>query len=131
MECIGGDSTERCSIKADKFKLSQVLRNLLSNACKFVSENHGTIQVVVETINSDNNSNRTSSRGASAFEGSVAMVRISVKDNGCGISKINQGRMFGQYVQFNAGELQQGKGSGLGLWISKSEYYLRELLTVV
>jgi len=121
LECIGGENTERCSIKADRFKLSQVLRNLLSNACKFVPENNGTIHVVVETIhhNKHNNSNRNRS-GASAFEGSVAMVRISVKDNGCGISKANQSRMFGQYVQFNAGELQQGKGSGLGLWISKS-----------
>lgn len=40
---------------------------------------------------------------------------------GAGISKENQRKLFGQYVQFDAGALQKGGGSGLGLWISKGE----------
>lgn len=48
-------------------------------------------------------------------------LRITVTDTGYGISKENQTKLFGQYVQFNAAALQQGKGSGLGLWISKSK----------
>jgi signal transduction histidine kinase len=47
-------------------------------------------------------------------------LRISVIDSGYGISKDDQKKLFGQYVQFNANELQQGKGSGLGLWIARS-----------
>jgi signal transduction histidine kinase len=50
-------------------------------------------------------------------------IRISVKDTGYGISKLNQSELFGQYVQFNGNSLQQGKGSGLGLWISKSNLF--------
>lgn len=46
-------------------------------------------------------------------------VVISVSDTGAGISTENQSRLFNQYVQFNASVLQKGKGSGLGLWISK------------
>lgn len=46
-------------------------------------------------------------------------LRIAVTDSGAGISIENQRKLFGQYVQFNAAALQQGKGSGLGLWISK------------
>lgn len=46
-------------------------------------------------------------------------IRISVQDSGVGISKENQELLFGRYVQIKPGELQQGKGSGLGLWISK------------
>ena len=45
--------------------------------------------------------------------------RLEVKDSGAGISPENQKKLFGQYVQFNAGKLQKGNGSGLGLWISK------------
>ena len=49
----------------------------------------------------------------------INYLRIEVKDSGAGISEDNQKKLFGQYVQFNAGNLQQGNGSGLGLWISK------------
>ena len=43
-----------------------------------------------------------------------------------GISTENQKKLFGQYVQFNAGKLQKGNGSGLGLWISKGIVELHE-----
>ena len=46
----------------------------------------------------------------------VSMVRISVTDSGAGISKENQDRLFKEIVQFNAGKLQNGQGSGIGLW---------------
>jgi len=48
--------------------------------------------------------------------GSNPIVRISVKDAGIGISKENQKRLFREIVQFDAAALQQGKGSGIGLW---------------
>jgi signal transduction histidine kinase len=46
----------------------------------------------------------------------VDMIRISVTDFGPGISKENQKRLFHEIVQFDAAKLQQGKGSGIGLW---------------
>lgn len=39
-----------------------------------------------------------------------------MKDSGVGISAENQRRLFNEIVQFNAAELQNGNGSGLGLW---------------
>jgi signal transduction histidine kinase len=95
------DSSDR-DVNVDKFKINQVLRNLLSNALKFTPRD-GEVNMLVET----------------RYENKC--VRLSVVDSGCGISKENQTKLFGQYVQFNASALQQGKGSGLGLWISKSE----------
>ena len=106
-ECVDSSSNwmQSTFIKADKFKLSQVLRNFLSNAMKFSPKRKGKVDVKVE---------RRQLR-----EGEV--VRVSVQDNGVGISLENQKRLFGQYVQFSANALQNGQGSGLGLWISKSK----------
>lgn len=46
-------------------------------------------------------------------------VRIDVKDSGIGMTGEQLEKLFGQGVQFNVNELQAGKGSGLGLWITK------------
>lgn len=45
-------------------------------------------------------------------------LRVRVTDSGCGISPEDQQRLFGQFVQFKAEQLQRGQGSGLGLWIA-------------
>ena len=45
---------------------------------------------------------------------------IEIKDNGAGISEVNQRRLFKEVVQFNPELLQNGGGSGLGMCISKS-----------
>lgn len=99
-------------IKGDKFKLAQVIRNLCSNALKFTPA-HGFVDVRL-TLVSPNESKLGRDLGPA--------VRMAVRDSGAGISAENQRKLFGQYVQFNAGKLQQGKGSGLGLWISKSNH---------
>ena len=49
----------------------------------------------------------------------VGMVHISVKDSGVGMTEDNLSNLFQEGVQFNANQLQGGKGSGLGLWVSK------------
>ena len=52
--------------------------------------------------------------------GAAGVLRIHVTDTGAGISKQHQAKLFSPYIQFNAGKLQKGQGSGLGLWISRS-----------
>ena len=44
---------------------------------------------------------------------------VEVSDDGPGMSQDQLERLFGLGVQFNPNDLQSGKGSGLGLWISK------------
>ena len=76
------------------------------------------------------NSSSSSSNNSAAVTNSV--LRVEVIDSGAGISKENQTKLFGQYVQFNANALQKGGGSGLGLWISKGEWIrLSNLLSVL
>ena len=63
-----------------------------------------------------------SGRGEEALEeGTAGLLRIHVTDTGAGISKQHQAKLFSPYIQFNAGKLQKGQGSGLGLWISRSK----------
>jgi CheY-like chemotaxis protein len=45
---------------------------------------------------------------------------IVVRDNGVGMSKENQKKLFHEVVQFNPEVLQAGGGSGLGLWITNN-----------
>jgi signal transduction histidine kinase len=109
-------------IKADKFKLNQVLRNFVSNALKFCDPSNGEVRVVVERKAVPGNLVRPISSPSAEPIMVNNVVRVSVSDNGFGISEENQKKLFGKHVQFNAGQQQKGGGSGLGLWISKSKF---------
>ena len=87
-------------VYGDKAKLSQVFRNLISNAIKF-TPSEGSVTMTLMTLN-------TSKR-----------VRIEVQDTGAGMSREQRERLFQEVVQFNAKELQNGQGSGLGLFLSR------------
>lgn len=124
MRCVDEASmwTDKYRIRADKFKLSQVIRNFMSNALKFARSTGGAVEVIVEKIVSpERKVIHTPNAVPMVRVCTQEFVRVSVVDNGCGMSIENQRKLFGQYVQFNASELQKGGGSGLGLWISKSK----------
>lgn len=119
---IGAQRTEsqwfdRVAVDVDPFKLSQVVRNLLSNAIKFTPPD-GRVTVLLEPL--FDVAAVLGPDEARASDDEPLFLRISVSDSGAGISAADQRRLFGQYVQFNASKLQKGKGSGLGLWITKS-----------
>jgi len=105
------------SIEVDEFKISQVIRNMLSNALKFTPP-EGQVSMDIEIVLASPENSAVRSISKRKFD---RIVRLSVKDTGPGIALEDQKKLFGKYVQFNAGALQKGKGSGLGLWISKSE----------
>jgi signal transduction histidine kinase/CheY-like chemotaxis protein len=116
-----------CYVVIDTYKMSQVIRNLVSNALKFTST-HGTVKIVVGIVfkeNSETQSSRSQwwfskKTAATAPEAHLGTewVRISVVDNGAGIAPENVGKLFKQIIQFDANRLQEGKGTGLGMFIS-------------
>jgi len=84
---------------ADAFRISQVLANLVANAINYTQEG-GEITVNVQKI-----------------EG---FLEISVSDNGPGIPAEALKKLFTKFFRVS-GALEQGsKGTGLGLFISKS-----------
>lgn len=127
------------ALHVDPHRMSQVLRNLLSNALKFTPSG-GLVALLISRVsrrefkhlqkyppshvrslkrNAVQPLEVTSGTLGAAKELLNNCVRIEITDTGAGISEENQKKLFGQYMQFHAGRLQGGKGSGLGLWISK------------
>ncbi len=91
-------------LKSDEMKLSQIIRNLVSNALKFSEK--GEVRVAAGTEPGD-------------------WIRISVSDQGIGIAPENQQRIFEEFIQIENDIQKNFKGTGLGLPLAKK---LTELL---
>ncbi len=96
-------------VKGDPTRLRQVLTNLLNNALKF-TERGGQVRLSAWRLGGDPASHRL------AFE---------VRDNGIGISKAAQRRLFEPFTQADESTTRRFGGTGLGLAIS------RELVTLM
>ena len=85
----------------DKLRLSQVFMNLVSNALKFTKD--GEIKIIATLEKT---------------EGTKSFIKFEVTDNGIGIAKHDQEKIFEKFVQI---ERKEGdyQGTGLGLSIVK------------
>ncbi|MCM1089385.1 MAG: ATP-binding protein [Butyrivibrio sp.] len=89
---------------ADQMRISQVLINLLGNAVKFTN-NKGEIVLTVQERGTEENG--------------LIRVYFAVRDNGVGISKEDQKRVFRSFEQArDASSVSKQQGTGLGLSIS-------------
>ena len=87
----------------DRERLTQVLTNLLTNAVKFTPE-YGAVHV---------------SAGATHKGDGTVILRTEVIDNGIGISKERQNKIFSLFEQGEGSTTRERGGIGLGLPISK------------
>ena len=87
----------------DDQRLTQVLTNLLSNACKFTQED-GKISASVFLDSEENN---------------ICTLRFEVADSGIGISEEQQKKIFNVFEQAENSTTRKYGGTGLGLTISK------------
>jgi signal transduction histidine kinase len=105
------DIVVRCDVPpdlqvfADKNMLTTIIRNLLSNAIKFTPHN-GEILILSQ-----------GAKNPAAYEN--PFVDILVKDNGIGISKEDQAKLFSLEDKFKSKGTDQESGTGLGLIICK------------
>jgi signal transduction histidine kinase len=86
-------------IYADTNMLNTVLRNLISNAIKFTPENG---RIVIKSVKEDSEN-----------------LRISIKDNGLGISKEDIEKLFRIDIHHSTIGTAKEKGTGLGLILCK------------
>ena len=89
-------------VRADAKRLSQILTNLISNACKYTLES-GTIQVSARRVTN----------------GSAAILYVAVKDSGIGIAPEDQEKIFSQFFRADDENVKNVSGTGLGLNINK------------
>ncbi|HET7296433.1 MAG TPA: ATP-binding protein [Gemmatimonadales bacterium] len=86
-------------VTADRVRLRQVLLNLLSNAIKFTTDG-GRITLSARLDDGER-------------------VRVAVSDSGIGIAPGDQGKLFREFVQLDAGASRRYEGTGLGLALCK------------
>lgn len=86
------------TIKADPYRLKQVIINLLSNAIKFTDS--GTIDF--------------------GYRVNDQLIEFFVKDTGIGIPQEFHNSLFQRFVKLDQGDQRLYSGTGLGLAISKS-----------
>ena len=88
-------------LKGSSVRLSQVLMNLIGNACKFTE--NGTIQVLANITNANDK---------------TALISFTVKDTGSGIAKSKLDSIFDEFSQIESSN-RDFQGTGLGLPIVK------------
>ncbi|MBN2824202.1 MAG: response regulator [Campylobacterales bacterium] len=97
------DPTIGRQLKGDPTKIKEVVINLMSNAIKFTGyEGEINVEIVKSKKEGDLNSK----------------ITFSVEDNGIGMTKDQQGRIFEAFSQADASVTRKYGGTGLGLTIS-------------
>ncbi|WP_299515743.1 response regulator [Mucilaginibacter sp.] len=89
-------------IIGDSVRLSQILLNLISNAIKFSDK--GDINVSMAGVDENENN---------------IIIEFIVKDDGIGISKEKQSKIFESFEQATTSTIRRFGGTGLGLSIAK------------
>jgi len=88
-------------LKCNSVRLSQILMNLIGNACKFTEK--GKIDIVIKLLEST---------------ATVAKLEFTIKDTGPGIEKTKLDHVFNEFAQINSSSSAY-QGTGLGLPIVK------------
>jgi signal transduction histidine kinase len=97
---VNTDLQESISCLCDDIRLQQVIINLISNAMDFCPKKNGKINIKLRL--EDN-----------------AHARISVIDNGVGISKSKLDKIFVKFYQVDTSSTREHGGTGLGLSVCK------------
>jgi signal transduction histidine kinase len=98
VQLIFEDSDQPMVVNGDPARIEQVLTNMISNAAKFSPEG-SSVRIRVEPIENS--------------------VRVSVIDEGSGLSEDDRDRVFDKFSQVDSSDTRKIGGTGLGMNISK------------
>jgi signal transduction histidine kinase len=91
-------------MEGDEDRLTQVLINLIGNSMKFCPKEGGSIKIKM----------------APAVHQPNTHILIQIKDNGIGIPIEKQAVIFERFTQIDSPQMGKPKGTGLGLFITKT-----------
>ena len=94
-------------IRGDGIRIRQVLTNLVGNAIKFTDEGGVLVSATIELA------------AGSVAPGERAVLLLSVRDTGIGVSPDKHTQIFEDFVQVDSSHARRFGGTGLGLAISK------------
>ncbi|KMY67334.1 hypothetical protein AAU61_10830 [Desulfocarbo indianensis] len=92
------EAISQLNLPADERKIKQVLFNLLSNAAKFTPDGG---HITISASRQDDE------------------VLVSIRDDGIGIAKEDQERIFGEFEQVDSSYSRKQQGTGLGLALTR------------
>ncbi len=95
---LGNNFDRSVVVRVDKQRVFQVLSNLIVNSINYGKKNGQTVVGVYDMAN---------------------RILVEVKDNGIGISKTNQARIFERFYRVDKSRSRDQGGTGLGLSIVK------------
>ncbi|MEM6901782.1 MAG: ATP-binding protein [Pseudomonadota bacterium] len=92
------------NVMIDGLRLTQIIRNFVSNAVKFTKDGKITIDAKYTAAQAENE---------------TGLLRVAVTDTGVGIPMADQPRVFERFSQFHEIKDRGAEGTGLGLSICK------------
>jgi nitrogen-specific signal transduction histidine kinase len=105
------DENVPSNVKGDRFRIRQVLLNVVGNAIKFT--NSGEVFVRVEALKDPDSTMDVS------INDKETMLQFSVIDTGAGFTREEAEFLFKRFSQIDSSSTKQHGGTGLGLAISK------------
>jgi two-component system, sensor histidine kinase LadS len=97
-------------VEADDHRLTQVLQNLISNACKYTRNGRVTLRIARQAV--------VAETPPAAWVAALHRIEFSVADTGIGIAPEDQVRIFEPFSRIFYGSKRQ-PGVGLGLTIAR------------
>lgn len=109
------EHAEEIMLMVDESRIREVIENLISNAVKY-SPQEKSIRLSVKKLPIQ----RSHQRRAMDFAEDVRdVVRISIKDEGQGLSESDKTKLFGRFQRLSARPTGEETSTGLGLFIVK------------
>eukprot|EP00004_Rigifila_ramosa_P005024 TRINITY_DN1547_c0_g1_i1.p1 TRINITY_DN1547_c0_g1~~TRINITY_DN1547_c0_g1_i1.p1 ORF type:complete len:1101 (+),score=279.45 TRINITY_DN1547_c0_g1_i1:183-3305(+) len=110
-------------VVGDPNRLTQIVLNLVNNACKFTQMGHVVVRVQLEQLLERHLQENGREEEIMTFDGrmfaSLAVLRFEVVDTGIGITEEAAGTLFTRFTQLENAHSRRFDGTGLGLAICK------------
>lgn len=98
-------------ICVDVLRLTQILINLIGNACKFTE--NGSVTLDIQPVEQSDLTSDTDNKLANNY------LKFCIVDTGIGMSESQMAKLFGDFSQIDAEVTRKYGGTGLGLAISQ------------